>query len=226
MKRTITKEVPLMTFGEKLHQLRREQSMSQETLARELDVSRQAISRWELGDVVPDTENVLAVSRLFGVSTDYLLRDDCASEQETPVVRAAEKSLKERQIAVGKQVFCRIMLLSPICLYQRTRLGLEGQTAEQPFWYGYLLILELVFAIWLFRLNWRYYAIENGPVKPLLIPDLLAVACVCVLPSCLEWVPYYLGLPIAQLAAVPFLTLSVKALRIHYDLPWSGRKWF
>ena len=62
-----------MTFGEKLHRLRRERGLSQEALAAELGVSRQAVSRWELGEVVPDTANVLAVSRIFGVSTDYLL---------------------------------------------------------------------------------------------------------------------------------------------------------
>ena len=64
-----------MTFGEKLYQLRKQRGISQESLAQELNVSRQAISRWELNEVVPDTENVLAVSRRFGVSTDYLLRD-------------------------------------------------------------------------------------------------------------------------------------------------------
>lgn len=54
--------------------------MSQEALARELNVSRQTISRWELGEVAPDTVNVLALSKLMGVSTDYLLRDDCLEE--------------------------------------------------------------------------------------------------------------------------------------------------
>ena len=51
-----------MTFGEKLYQLRKGRSMSQEALAGELGVSRQAISRWELGEVLPDTASVLAVS--------------------------------------------------------------------------------------------------------------------------------------------------------------------
>ena len=57
-----------MTFGEKLYRLRKERGMSQEALAQELGVSRQAISRWELEEVAPDTGNVLAASRLFGVS--------------------------------------------------------------------------------------------------------------------------------------------------------------
>ena len=93
-----------MTFGEKLYQLRKGRSMSQEALAGELGVSRQAISRWELGEVLPDTASVLAVSRLFGVSTDYLLLSDCTSEAETPAARAGEQSLRQRQEAVGKGV--------------------------------------------------------------------------------------------------------------------------
>lgn len=207
-----------MTFGEKLFQLRKERGWSQEAMALELKVSRQAISRWELGEVVPDTENVLAVSRLFGVSTDYLLRDECASEQDTPVVRAAEKSLKERQMAVGKGFFFRILLLCPIYLYHQTLL--EQRTAKAS-WYVYLLVLESIAAVGLFRQNWRYYARENGDVKALLMPDLLALACICVLPRLLIWVPYGLGLLIGQLAAVPFLVRSIRVLRLHYGLPWK-----
>lgn len=68
-----------MHFGEKLQQLRKEQNLSQEQLASQLQVSRQAISKWELGSSSPDVENVVALSRLFHVSTDYLLLD-----QENP----------------------------------------------------------------------------------------------------------------------------------------------
>lgn len=53
-----------MRFGEKLYRLRKERGMSQETLAAELAVSRQAISRWELGEVVPD---LLALACAFGL---------------------------------------------------------------------------------------------------------------------------------------------------------------
>ena len=65
-----------MTFGEKLQALRKARGWSQEELAQQINVSRQALSKWESGASVPDTENVVALSRLFGVPTDYLLLDE------------------------------------------------------------------------------------------------------------------------------------------------------
>ena len=55
-----------MKLGEKLQRLRRQSGLSQEQLAARLTVSRQAVSKWELDDAMPDTENVIQLSRLFG----------------------------------------------------------------------------------------------------------------------------------------------------------------
>ena len=65
-----------MRFGEKLQALRKARGWSQEELARQINVSRQALSKWESGAAVPDTENVVALSLLFGVTTDYLLLEE------------------------------------------------------------------------------------------------------------------------------------------------------
>lgn len=81
-----------MKFSEKLQRLRKEKGWSQEELAGMITVSRQAVSKWELGTAVPDTENILQLSELFGVSTDYLIKDSCESDEDIPaVVRTAEK---------------------------------------------------------------------------------------------------------------------------------------
>lgn len=64
-----------MTLGEKLARLRKARGMSQEQLAAALGVSRQAVSKWELGEAVPDVSRVVAMSELFGVTTDYLLKE-------------------------------------------------------------------------------------------------------------------------------------------------------
>lgn len=64
-----------MTLGEKLQSLRAEAGLSQEDLAEHLAVSRQAVSKWELDKTVPDVKYIVALSDLFGVTTDYLLKD-------------------------------------------------------------------------------------------------------------------------------------------------------
>ena len=77
-----------MTFGEKLQVLRKSRGLSQEQLAEMLQVSRQAVSKWELNASKPDADKVVEISRCFSVSTDYLLKDEMASP-EPPVQPAA-----------------------------------------------------------------------------------------------------------------------------------------
>lgn len=62
-----------MDFSEKLRSMRKEYKMSQEQLAEKLNVSRQAITKWETGGGLPDIENVLAIAELFQISLDELL---------------------------------------------------------------------------------------------------------------------------------------------------------
>lgn len=64
-----------MTFGEKLQDLRRKAGMSQDTLAERLDVSRQAVSKWERDETMPETEKLVRIAQLFGASLDELLLD-------------------------------------------------------------------------------------------------------------------------------------------------------
>ena len=74
-----------MLLGEKLKKLRKDRGLSQEQLADQLNVSRQAISKWELGESIPDTENLILLSKFYGVSIDYLLLNELniSSELET-----------------------------------------------------------------------------------------------------------------------------------------------
>lgn len=78
-----------MKIGEKLQQLRKKSGLTQEQLAARLTVSRQAVSKWELDDAVPDTENVVQLSRIFGVSCDYLLREE-VDEPDAVLVPAVQ----------------------------------------------------------------------------------------------------------------------------------------
>ena len=82
-----------MTIYDKLVQLRKRKGWSQEDLAEKLDVSRQAISRWENGAALPDAYNLLQLSHLYDVSTDYLLNDEYESDDDLPRVKSVEATL-------------------------------------------------------------------------------------------------------------------------------------
>lgn len=117
-----------MIFADKLIKLRKQSGWSQEELAERLDVTRQSISKWEGAQSVPDLERMLKLSELFGVSLDYLLKDEIedieptADPPATPVRRVtmeeanaflAVKEATARPVALGV-VLC---ILSPICLF-------------------------------------------------------------------------------------------------------------
>lgn len=64
-----------MTIGAKIQILRKQKGLSQEQLAEELGVSRQAVSKWEAEQSIPDIDKIIVLSDFFGVTTDYILRD-------------------------------------------------------------------------------------------------------------------------------------------------------
>ena len=83
-----------MTLQDKLVQLRKKKGMSQLELAEALNVSRQAISKWELGTAIPTLENMALISRLFDVSVDYLVSDEAESDFDTPAAKTVETYYK------------------------------------------------------------------------------------------------------------------------------------
>lgn len=80
----------MMKLSDKLVGLRKSAGMSQEELAEKLNVSRQAVSRWEMGTAMPDAVNIFQLSKLFHVTTDYLLNEEYESDADLPQVRAVK----------------------------------------------------------------------------------------------------------------------------------------
>ena len=76
-----------MKLSDKIIKLRKENGWSQEDLAEKMNVSRQAVSRWEGAAAQPDAANILQLSKLFGVTTDYLLNDGYESDNDLPKVK-------------------------------------------------------------------------------------------------------------------------------------------
>ena len=133
-------------LSEKIINLRKSRGWSQEELAERLNVSRQSVSKWESGISNPDLDKIVAMSALFGVSTDYLLKDSTAEEREpirdfvredeennekifeqeplpTREVSAAEA---EEYLAVVKRVGPRIALGVLLCILSPVALILLG----------------------------------------------------------------------------------------------------
>lgn len=85
-----------MTFSEKISALRKQKGWSQEELAEKLMVTRQAVSKWESAQSMPDLDKLVQLSEALGVSTDYLLKDEQA--QSAPVLTTAEQTVKPRHV--------------------------------------------------------------------------------------------------------------------------------
>ena len=73
-----------MTTSEKLQKLRRREGLTQEQFAEKIGVSRQALSKWESGDALPDAVNLMSISRIFNVSIDRLLNDSLDLDEPAP----------------------------------------------------------------------------------------------------------------------------------------------
>ena len=97
-----------------LYELRRKNGLSQEELAEKLCVSRQAVSKWERGEAYPDTDNLISISEMFGITIDELLRgenivgtasvEDNANEQSEKTESAEAAGDKSFRINVGDNV--------------------------------------------------------------------------------------------------------------------------
>ena len=117
-----------MILADKIIDLRKKSGWSQEELAEKLGVSRQSVSKWEGAQSVPDLDKLLQMSRLFGVTTDYLLKDDQGApeytqedDQSTGLRRV---SLAEAQDYLAARISTAapiawatfLCILSPVCL--------------------------------------------------------------------------------------------------------------
>lgn len=83
-----------MRLDEKIIYLRKKNGWSQEDLALKLDISRQSVSKWESGMSLPELDKIISMSKLFGVSTDYLLKDDIGDtdNKEEPDTQDMQKN--------------------------------------------------------------------------------------------------------------------------------------
>lgn len=155
-----------MILADKIMEERKKNGWSQEELAEKLGVSRQSVSKWEGAQSVPDLQRILEMSRLFSVSTDYLLKDEVSPENIHPAVDAPELvdeppvrrvSMEEasRFLSIKHDSAPRIALATFLCILGAIALifmGVAGETGfiplgEDPAAILGLLILIILVAI-------------------------------------------------------------------------------
>lgn len=157
-----------MILADKIIYLRKKKGWSQEQLAEQLDISRQSVSKWESGTSIPDLEKIVKMSKIFAVSTDYLLKDEIEevdftySESEAVGMNPEQEnkrsvSLEEantymdlvrgsaKNIALGVS----LCILSPVCLILLggfVEYGITSMTEERAGGIGMVILLLLVAA--------------------------------------------------------------------------------
>ena len=129
-----------MNLSDKIVELRKKNGFSQEDLADELQVSRQAVSRWEQGTADPSSSNILELSKLFNVTTDYLLNDDYYGDEDLPKIKEIRKDNLQ-------QILLYFVLLEIICFL----LQVASIIVLQNDFYGMLCIILFIAVIIIFE---------------------------------------------------------------------------
>lgn len=126
-----------MILADKLILLRKKSGMSQEELAEKMDVSRQAVSKWEGAQSIPDLAKILQLSELYGVTTDYLLKDSVEAEEfigkdASENVRKVTLEEANEYLSIRKTASVRIAAATFLCIVSVIPLFILGGAASQP----------------------------------------------------------------------------------------------
>ena len=125
-----------MIFADKLIALRKKAGWSQEELAQQLNVSRQSVSKWEGAQSVPDLDKIVQLSRIFGVSTDYLLKDELEEQEPAPALseqpqrRRVSMEEASRYLELRRAAAPRLALATFLCVISPILLILLGGLSE------------------------------------------------------------------------------------------------
>ena len=127
-----------MILADKIIRLRRKNGWSQEELAEKMNVSRQAVSKWESAQTVPDLEKILMLGALFGVTTDYLLKDELESEEftsgEDSAIRRLTLAEANEYLALRKNASVRMAAATFLCIVSVIPLLILSALRLTAFW--------------------------------------------------------------------------------------------
>lgn len=195
-----------MNLAERIQQLRKARGLSQEKLAEQLGVSRQAVTKWENGQSTPDVDKIILMSDFFEVTTDYLLK---GVEREETVSAPSDRSLASRVLYIASTALIAIGLLCAFAgWYELQRMetiagamiiqavgvalyfiGNILSDAKAPFYVMWLNVLGITFmpvsmltgwlSILVFHQGWvAPYPVRSGPAHIVLFCCAYAVVAV------------------------------------------------
>lgn len=152
-----------MTLGQKLKALLKEKNMTQEELAEQIDVSRQAVGKWANDKGIPEVGKLIQISNLFGVSLDYLLKEDSRDVAGAESGYYVSREMLEGYLSYRKQNRKRIIggisLLMLANIFDGSGAGSARSVIEGLYWIVTLAGVALL--IWQCFQNGKYWEIKK-----------------------------------------------------------------
>lgn len=200
-----------MNIGERIYELRRKNSMSQEDLAEKMNVSRQSISKWESSQSVPEVERIVQLSNIFNVSTDWILKCENSKKQKSQSNKNNLKSVQTVSTALNYTGF----VIGTFILFEK-----------QAVW---AVAVPIVFSILSLAIYFAVYSdSENTDEKKQSLNTfiklnififsfwiLLFIPCIIVIRafSVLSFIPNFLLVPAIILIVTIYLTICIYILK-------------
>ena len=136
-----------MKLADKLFELRKEKGWSQEKLAEQINVSRQSISKWESGQALPELEKVVELSKIFQVTTDYLLLEEGDKPEIKPVLSEDEKDRYYQQVKSYGFWHILYILVSALAIYLFSAGSIFPAKFTALVWLTFFLLVASAMAI-------------------------------------------------------------------------------
>ena len=200
-----------MNIGERIYELRRKNSMSQEDLAEKMNVSRQSISKWESSQSVPEVEKIIQLSNILNVSTDWILKGENSKKQTSQSNKNNLKSVQTVSTALNYTGF----VIGTFILFEK-----------QAVW---AVAVPIVFSILSLAIYFAVYSdSENTDKKKQSLNTfiklnififsfwiLLFIPCIIVIRafSVLSFIPNFLLVPAIILIVTIYLTICIYILK-------------
>lgn len=128
-----------MELHERIYQLRKQKNMTQQDLADQLGVSRQAVSRWEMGTAKPELESLIVMSRIFGITVDELLTGEYSTPEEAPAASEKPKPNLRKWVIAWAVTYLLIVVIFAARIFVKWKFG-GVLVAVTPF----TLIVQLI----------------------------------------------------------------------------------